>query len=119
VKLKNLNPVHLQGLYRAKLDEKVSPRTVAYVHDLIKQALKQARRWGLVAQNVAEAVNPPTQHRKEMKCLSHEQARLLLDSARGDRLEPSTCWPSLPVYGRMSFWASSGSTLTSRPRRSP
>jgi integrase len=87
VKLKNLNPAHLQGLYRAKLDEGLSPRTVDYLHDLIKQALKQARRWDLVARNVAEAVDPPRQHRKEMKCLSHEQARVLLDTARGDRFE--------------------------------
>jgi integrase len=58
VKLKNLNAAHLQGLYRAKLDEGLSPRTVDYLHDLVKQALKQARRWGLVAQNVAVTGGP-------------------------------------------------------------
>jgi len=40
-----------------------------------------------VAQNVAEAVDPPRQNHKEMKCLSHEQARLLLNTTRGDRFE--------------------------------
>lgn len=58
VKLKNLNAAHLQGFYRAELDEGLSPRTVDYLHDLVKQALKQARRWGLVAQNVAVTGGP-------------------------------------------------------------
>jgi integrase len=87
LKLNKLTAMHLQNLYSTKQNDGLSPRTVDYLHGLIKQALKQAHRWGLVAQNVAEAVDPPRQQRKEMKCLSHEQARRLLKSVRGDRLE--------------------------------
>ncbi len=87
VKLKALTPAHLQGFYRAKLDEGLSPRTVQYLHTLLHKALKQALRWGLVPKNVAEAVDPPRAQKKEIKPLSISEARSLLEAAREDRLE--------------------------------
>ena len=51
------------------------------------KALKQAVRWGLVLRNVADDVDPPKVHKKEVRPLSNEQARKLLDTAQGDRLE--------------------------------
>lgn len=85
VKLKNLKPAHLQGLYRAKLDGGLSPRTVQYIHATLHRALKIAMRWELVPRNVADAVIPPKVHRKEMRCLTREQAKKLLSAARDDR----------------------------------
>jgi len=87
VKLNNLNPLHLQSLYRERLDSGLSPRTVQYVHVVMHRALKQAVRWGLVPLNVSEAVDPPRMHRKEMHPLSPIQARTFLEAAREDHLE--------------------------------
>src|SRR5919107_1060526 len=87
VKLNNLNPLHLQSLYRERLDSGLSTRTVQYVHVVMHRALKQAVRWGLVPRNVSEAVDPPRTHRKEMRPLSPDQARTFLEAAQGDRLE--------------------------------
>jgi integrase len=87
VKLRALSPAHLQSFYRAKLDAGLSPRTVQYLHVVLHRALKQALRWGLVPRNVSEAVDPPRVRRKEIKPLSPAQARTLLETARGDRLE--------------------------------
>jgi integrase len=87
VRLQGLTPGHLQGFYRSKLDEGLSPRTVQYLHVVLHRALKQALRWGLVTRNVAEAVDPPKVHKKEVAPLSPEQARAFLEAARGDRLE--------------------------------
>jgi integrase len=87
VKLKNLTPAHLQGFYRDRLDAGLSPRTVQYLHVLLHRSLKQALRWNLVPRNVAEAVDPPRIHRKEMHPLSPVQARTFLEAAREDRLE--------------------------------
>src|ERR671921_413886 len=42
VKLKNLTPAHVRGLYREKLDAGLSPRTVQYIHVTLHKALKQA-----------------------------------------------------------------------------
>ncbi len=87
VKLKNLKPAHLQGLYRAKLDAGLSPRTVQYIHTTLHRALKIAVRWELVPRNVADAVQPPKVHRKEMRCLNRDEAKHLLATARGERYE--------------------------------
>jgi integrase len=86
-KLDNLTPAHIQRLYRAKLDEGLSPKTVNYLHTTFHRALKQAMRWGLVPRNVAAAVDPPKVRTPEMKPLSPIQARALLEAARGNRLE--------------------------------
>lgn len=40
-----------------------------------------------VPRNVSEAVDPPKAQREEVRPLSPEQARRLLEAARGDRLE--------------------------------
>jgi integrase len=87
VRLSKLTPAHLQSFYRSKLDAGLSPRTVQYLHAVLHRALKQALRWGLVTRNVAEAVDPPKVHKKEITPLSPEQARTFLEAARGDRLE--------------------------------
>ncbi|BBL78430.1 Tyrosine recombinase XerC [Rubrobacter xylanophilus DSM 9941] len=87
IKLKKLTPAHLQGLYRAKLDGGLSPRTVQYLHVVLHRALKQALRWGLISRNPAEAVDPPKVRKEEMRPLSPEEARRFLEAAEGDRLE--------------------------------
>jgi integrase len=66
VKLKNLTPAHVRGLYREKLDSGLSPTSVQRVHALLHKALKQAVHDGLVPRNVTEAVKAPRQSRKEI-----------------------------------------------------
>jgi integrase len=87
VKLKNLTPAHVRGLYREKLDSGLSPTSVQRVHALLHKALKQAVHDGLVPRNVTEAVKAPRQSRKEIPALTREQARVFLTTAKGDRLE--------------------------------
>ncbi len=86
MKLTALSPAHLQGFYRSKLEAGLSPRTVQYLHVVLHRALKQALRWGLVARNAAEAVDPPKPQKKEIKPLARDEARRLLEVARADRL---------------------------------
>ena len=87
VKVSKLTPAHLQGFYRSKLDSGLSPRTVQYIHVVLRRALKPALRWGLVVRNVAEAADPPRAPKKQVTLLSPEQARSFLEAARDDRLE--------------------------------
>ncbi len=86
-RLEKLNAMQVQALYAQKLQEGLSDRTVEIVHATLHKALRQAVRWLLVPRNVAEAVTPPRQGRSEIAPLSREQARILLEAARGDRLE--------------------------------
>ena len=89
IKLKSLSPAHVQGLYRQKLDSGLSSSSVRYIHAVLHRALKQALRWGLVPRNVADAVDIPKLVREEVRALSPEEARQLLETARdaGDRFE--------------------------------
>jgi integrase len=87
LKLKDLNPVHVRGLYREKLDSGLSAATVRKIHSVLCKALKQAVMDGLIPRNVCEAVKPPKVERKEITPLDREQARTLLEAAASDRLE--------------------------------
>ncbi|MDQ4000206.1 MAG: site-specific integrase [Actinomycetota bacterium] len=86
-KLKSLTPAHVRGLYRERLDAGLSRRTVQYVHVTLHKALKQAVMDGLIPRNATEAVRPPQVRREEMRPLAPEQVKVLLEAARGERLE--------------------------------
>jgi integrase len=60
---------------------------VLYVRGVLRRALNEALRWGLVARNVATLVQPPRVRRYEISPLDAEQAQRLLTAIRGDRLE--------------------------------
>ena len=87
VPLAKLTPQHVRELLAAKLEAGLSPRTVQYVQAVLRAALNQALRDGLVARNVAMLVSGPRVRRHEIQPLGPEEARRLLDAARGDRLE--------------------------------
>ncbi len=87
VKLRNLSAMHLQRLYRDRLDAGLSPATVQKMHHVVHKALSQAVRWDLIARNPADAVKAPSPATEEMRPLSADEVRRLLDTAKGDRLE--------------------------------
>jgi integrase len=87
VRLKDLAVVQVRGLYRERLEAGLAPRMVQLVHVTLHKALKQAVMDGLIPRNVTEAVKAPRPEKKEIKPLSSEQARALLEAAEGDRLE--------------------------------
>ena len=87
VKLKNLNALHLTRLYRQCLDSGLSGSTVQKLHHVLHKGLGQAVKWHLIPRNPADDVKAPTPSPKEMHPLSADEARRLLEAARGDRLE--------------------------------
>ena len=87
IKLKDLNPAHVRGFYREKLDSGLSAATVRKMHGALHKALKQAVSDGLIPRNVCEAVKPPKVERKEVTPLDQDQARALLEAVAGDRFE--------------------------------
>jgi integrase len=86
-RLMTLAPQHVQALLDAKLAEGLSPRTVQYLHAILRRALGQAVRWGVVPRNVAALVSPPRVSRRELPVLTPDEARHLLEHIRDDRLE--------------------------------
>ena len=87
IKLRNVTPTHLRGLYREKLDAGLSTRTVQYLHVTLRQALGQAVKDGLVPRNVADVVNAPRVVTRQMQPLTSEQAKAFVEAAKGDRHE--------------------------------
>src|SRR5215218_693279 len=89
-KLKNLLPTQvrsLRSLYREKLDGGLSPGSVQKIHVVLCKALSQAVQDGLIPRNAAQSVKAPKIRRKEIQPLSAEEAKRLLETARGARLE--------------------------------
>ncbi len=80
VKLKALTPAHVRALYRQKLDSGLSPRTVNYIHVTLHKALSQAVSDGLVQRNAAQ-VKAPRPEKPEIRPLSSEEARKLIETA--------------------------------------
>ena len=86
-KLKTLGAQDVAGFYRRKLDNGCTPASVRKMHETLHKALKQAVRWGYMARNPAEDVDPPKAHAEEVHPLTQDEARRLLETVRGDRLE--------------------------------
>ncbi|GCE18661.1 tyrosine-type recombinase/integrase [Dictyobacter kobayashii] len=81
--LQKITPQHLDRLYRQKLESGLKPKSVAAIHGMLHTALDKAVRLGLVSRNVCKMVSPPRVVRKEITPLSAEQARKLLEAAKG------------------------------------
>ena len=88
-----LTPQDVQEFLNAKIVAGLAPRTVQQIRAILRRALGQALKWGLVARNVATLVDPPICTRIPVQPLSGEQARRLIDHAKAqdDRLWPLLC----------------------------
>jgi integrase len=86
-KLSKLSALDVQTLYRDRLDAGLSSSTVNKIHTVLHKALGQAVRWSLIPRNPTDAVKAPRPAPEEMRPLSAEETRRLLEAAKGDRLE--------------------------------
>jgi integrase len=87
VRLAHLSPQHLETLYADRLAAGMSPTTVGHLHRVIHRALSSAERLQLVPRNVAKLVDPPRPEPHEIRPLSPDQARHLLEVANGTPFE--------------------------------
>lgn len=87
VRLRNLTPAHVQNVLTLKAEAGLSPRSTRYVLLVLRIAVRQAERWGLVSRNVAQLVDGPRAMYRPITVLTPEQCRILLHAARGDRHE--------------------------------
>jgi len=96
VPLRSLTVRHLERLYAELLaggrcdGTRLAPKTVLNVHQVLRKALSDAVRRGLVARNVALAVDPPTAHvGSEQRCWTAAELRRFLQVATDHRLFPA------------------------------
>jgi integrase len=92
------------GMMRAKPTGKgLSPRTAAHARAVLRGALAEALRWGMVARNVAALANAPRVQEAEMIAFTPEQARAFVRGVQGTVKLPSTSSRSRAASG----WARS------------
>jgi integrase len=84
IRLTKLTPRHLQLCY-AELGTTRAPRTILTMHAILHQAFERAVKWDLLARNPADGVELPKATRSEMRTLSREQLRILIDGTAGTR----------------------------------
>jgi integrase len=79
-----ISQAYAKALESGRRDGKggLSPRTVHYLHRILRQALQQAVRWQLLARNPADAVKSPKLERREMKALDADGTAELIEAAR-------------------------------------
>ncbi|MBI4506920.1 MAG: site-specific integrase [Chloroflexi bacterium] len=85
--LDKFTPQHVQSFLTAKLGEGLSPKTVRGLHAVLRSALAEAVRWGLLARSPATLVTPPRLTRYEVAAMTPADARALLGAVQDDRLE--------------------------------
>jgi integrase len=98
-----LGPIPLQALTATRLNEfyaslisegrrdgngGLAPKTVRYLHGIIRKALAEAARWNLLQRNVADQADPPTirSTAPEMKTWTADELAQFLDFVSDDRL---------------------------------
>jgi integrase len=87
VMLTKLTAQQVQGVYARKLSDGLAVSTVRNFHAVLRTALDDAVRLGLVQRSVATMTTPPSIRRGEMATLDEAQVRKLLAVVAGDRLE--------------------------------
>jgi integrase len=79
--------------------KRLSPRTIRMCHTVIRQALDQARKWGLITRNPAIDASPPRSRHHEIHPPSVEQVLALLAAAKNDDEEFATYLRVLAATG--------------------
>jgi integrase len=87
LRLHALTPQQVQSMLAGLQLKKLAPRTIRGVRAVLRAALSDAIRWGLVARNAAALAHAPRVSRPELKVFSPEQAKMFLEALQGERLE--------------------------------
>ncbi len=82
-----VTPQRIQTFLNTKHAGGLSPRTVQYMHAVLRAALEKAVEWNLVARNNAKLAKPPRLHQKEVTPLEPGAARAIMAAFAGDPLE--------------------------------
>ncbi len=99
IRLQALTPLHLDSMYAELLasgnmrteGEALSPRTVRYVHTILRKALSDATRKGLIVRNPSDAATPPSAkaaRAPEMSFWTPAELHRFLEANQEDELFP-------------------------------
>lgn len=79
-KVRELTTRQIDGLYARLISSGLSPRTVRYVHVVLRRCLEDAVRWGVATANPAMHATPPSAPKKKLDVWDTDDARRFLDT---------------------------------------
>lgn len=85
-KLSELTTLRIQGVYNELSDARLSPRTIAFAHSLIRDALNQAFLSRLIEYNPTLSTRRPPRKKKPIAVFTPEEAERFMKAAKSDRL---------------------------------
>jgi integrase len=88
IMLNELTPQHVQQLIRTKTEEGLSARTIGYMRAVLRAALNDAQRWGMVDRNAAALAEVPKSVRHRIQILDTKQAQAFLRAAKRNQVGP-------------------------------
>lgn len=86
IRLDRLSLAQVQAFLDAKCEAGLAPQTVIHLRGILRRALNQAIRLGLLSRNVAALARPPRLERFEFKPFTPDEARSFLRAIEHDRL---------------------------------
>lgn len=104
--LKRLTPQVIQSYFSGKLASGLSPTTVRHHAMVLHEALHHAVRWGLLARNPCDMVDPPRRRPAEVRVWDDRRGEMTLfqSSTRGCRhLETSSSQSSTNFLTELRF----------------
>ncbi|HXH21274.1 MAG TPA: site-specific integrase [Dehalococcoidia bacterium] len=84
--LAKLTPQKLEAFFNQKRMAGLAPQTVQHLRAIVRAALNDAVKWGLVGRNVAILVDGPRVPHRDIQPLSPDEARQLLEAVATHRL---------------------------------
>ncbi|MCL5736933.1 MAG: site-specific integrase [Actinobacteria bacterium] len=86
-KLAKLTPAQVRGLLNKRRDNGLSVRRVQLIREVLRNALNQAMKDGLVSRNVAALASGPKTVKNPVNPFDPEEVQTFLRAAKNDRLE--------------------------------
>ena len=108
LRLHALSPQQVQAMLAGLQLKKLSPRTIRGVRAVLRTALNDAVRWGLVGRNAAALAHGPRVQRPQLTVLSTEQARAFLETVKGTGWRRFSTLHSRPGCVSVSCWGFAG-----------
>jgi integrase len=87
ISLSKLTVQQVQAFYARKLTAGMAGTTLYHLHTILRQALKQAVKLGLVPYNVTDQMKAPRRTDREMAPLTEDQAQRFCAIVAGDQFE--------------------------------
>ena len=95
IELPKLQAIHIQAMESALLRGGKSAKTVLNVHRVLREALEQSMRWGLIWRNPAQLVDPPSPEKNRPNVPTPNEVWRILNLAKET--------PYFPAYHFMAF----------------